>query len=605
MANDSKRVSELSIATSLANTDRVVVLTDPSGSANVKTITLGNLGSSLAANGFPIANSTQLGVFKVGDGLSIAANGVLTAPLPVANTSAYGVVKIGNNLSVNATGFLSATSQAVNTGNIYFTDNLISANNKDILISAENSHIVSIASNNAVQIVFTGDGYPYGNGANQTYVWVQNDYTAMYAESYDATANVQVNFERDHYANGAIAHYGSFSNNTTSVNYSYTVSPNFDYDGYAVDIQPSTVFGNKLSIYPTADYDIHLFESGSNGAITLGNYNETTFRVYGPGGSNNGGGQYGNDIRAYLVSNAGFYLSTNNENYTWKFNSEGAIIAPTQSSNARTGTGQVLKLGDNNNQLVIVGASTNSTNQTAARLVIAGADGTDTGEGGDIYLWAGQSGANGGTGGDIKVDAGNANNSEGGTIKIRGGSSNSATGGFIEIRSGAGSVGAPIDLYTWSNTTNDWHNINFSANGDLTIPAALRFKSPADNTDPVYIVKNDVDNNLTVVELYIGDDGTSQINSHYPTNGSTDYFAIMSTNVGLHHLFGSDGSYRNAGGVYFADDTVQNTAFQKVAAPAHSDSSGSVGQIAWDSDYLYICTATDTWKRIALDATGW
>jgi hypothetical protein len=27
---------------------------------------------------------------------------------------------------------------------------------------------------------------------------------------------------------------------------------------------------------------------------------------------------------------------------------------------------------------------------------------------------------------------------------------------------------------------------------------------------------------------------------------------------------------------------------------------GSVGDIAWDSDYIYICTATNTWKRLAL-----
>jgi hypothetical protein len=29
-------------------------------------------------------------------------------------------------------------------------------------------------------------------------------------------------------------------------------------------------------------------------------------------------------------------------------------------------------------------------------------------------------------------------------------------------------------------------------------------------------------------------------------------------------------------------------------------STGTVGQICWDSDYIYVCTATDTWKRVAL-----
>ena len=31
-----------------------------------------------------------------------------------------------------------------------------------------------------------------------------------------------------------------------------------------------------------------------------------------------------------------------------------------------------------------------------------------------------------------------------------------------------------------------------------------------------------------------------------------------------------------------------------------ADATGTTGQIAWDSDYIYICTATDTWKRVAL-----
>lgn len=36
--------------------------------------------------------------------------------------------------------------------------------------------------------------------------------------------------------------------------------------------------------------------------------------------------------------------------------------------------------------------------------------------------------------------------------------------------------------------------------------------------------------------------------------------------------------------------------------PALSTSSGTTGSIRWDSDYLYVCTTTDTWKRVALSA---
>jgi hypothetical protein len=34
--------------------------------------------------------------------------------------------------------------------------------------------------------------------------------------------------------------------------------------------------------------------------------------------------------------------------------------------------------------------------------------------------------------------------------------------------------------------------------------------------------------------------------------------------------------------------------------PASSSANGSIGEICWDTSYIYVCTATNTWKRIAL-----
>lgn len=36
------------------------------------------------------------------------------------------------------------------------------------------------------------------------------------------------------------------------------------------------------------------------------------------------------------------------------------------------------------------------------------------------------------------------------------------------------------------------------------------------------------------------------------------------------------------------------------SAPSSSTATGTVGEIAWDSSYIYVCTATDTWKRVAI-----
>ena len=37
-----------------------------------------------------------------------------------------------------------------------------------------------------------------------------------------------------------------------------------------------------------------------------------------------------------------------------------------------------------------------------------------------------------------------------------------------------------------------------------------------------------------------------------------------------------------------------------VTAPASATSTGLAGQIATDANYIYVCTATNTWKRVAI-----
>ena len=35
--------------------------------------------------------------------------------------------------------------------------------------------------------------------------------------------------------------------------------------------------------------------------------------------------------------------------------------------------------------------------------------------------------------------------------------------------------------------------------------------------------------------------------------------------------------------------------------PTGAAATGTIGTIAWDASYIYVCTATDTWKRVAID----
>lgn len=36
------------------------------------------------------------------------------------------------------------------------------------------------------------------------------------------------------------------------------------------------------------------------------------------------------------------------------------------------------------------------------------------------------------------------------------------------------------------------------------------------------------------------------------------------------------------------------------STPASASATGTTGQITWDANYIYVCTATNTWKRVAI-----
>lgn len=67
---------------------------------------------------------------------------------------------------------------------------------------------------------------------------------------------------------------------------------------------------------------------------------------------------------------------------------------------------------------------------------------------------------------------------------------------------------------------------------------------------------------------------------------------------------------RNAAGVVevssgtagtFRDLIVRNLRMSApTLVPASASATGSEGQFAWDADYIYVCTATNTWKRVAI-----
>ena len=54
------------------------------------------------------------------------------------------------------------------------------------------------------------------------------------------------------------------------------------------------------------------------------------------------------------------------------------------------------------------------------------------------------------------------------------------------------------------------------------------------------------------------------------------------------------------GGIETGNLAVTGDTVIATETPASASATGTAGQIAWDASYIYICTATNTWKRVAI-----
>jgi hypothetical protein len=68
---------------------------------------------------------------------------------------------------------------------------------------------------------------------------------------------------------------------------------------------------------------------------------------------------------------------------------------------------------------------------------------------------------------------------------------------------------------------------------------------------------------------------------------------------GNNYIFGSSGQ------ITFPNATVQTTAYTGLTTNGTktSTATGTAGQTSFDSNYFYICIATNTWRRVALGST--
>ena len=98
--------------------------------------------------------------------------------------------------------------------------------------------------------------------------------------------------------------------------------------------------------------------------------------------------------------------------------------------------------------------------------------------------------------------------------------------------------------------------------------------------------------------------GTEDRNNLLKVNGNGN------VNINYGNLDVTDGSVSATDGI-FSGDIIANGQVEVESlsvsslntAPASATATGTTGQIKYSEDYIYVCTATNTWKRTAI--TTW
>ncbi len=178
----------------------------------------------------------------------------------------------------------------------------------------------------------------------------------------------------------------------------------------------------------------------------------------------------------------------------------------------------------------------------------------------------------------------------------------------------------PSEGVIWSNTR------IFESPDDLTTNGAgdlqVVYKQPDDSFARRFTVKDtgvDVVGSITSGDITLGTaTRANTLRAHFSDGSYTDYkgfgiefnrepcylrptrYCDKDLNIGAHD---DSKDWRNIN----IKSTSGTRFFGPVIIPTHTPASasdaGTTGQITWDADYIYVCTATNTWKRAAL--TTW
>jgi hypothetical protein len=106
----------------------------------------------------------------------------------------------------------------------------------------------------------------------------------------------------------------------------------------------------------------------------------------------------------------------------------------------------------------------------------------------------------------------------------------------------------------------------------------------------------------TISNIFFADAAASNVGRIYYDH-SSDFLAIHTNSTERARIDSSGrllvGTSSDSGGALFQ---VNGNRIRVATAktPSSASDTGTAGEICWDADYIYVCTATNTWKRTAI-----
>jgi len=196
----------------------------------------------------------------------------------------------------------------------------------------------------------------------------------------------------------------------------------------------------------------------------------------------------------------------------------------------------------------------------------------------------------------ITVDFGN-----GGTVLYTGGST-TGTGGLVYNTSPtfATSIDGSATFSAFASSTlltigsNNTNTITTTNGTTVTLGTAASYaKNTRIITNPNFSTTNGFAANA-VYYVASATTNSTTVTLALTYNGSANNFGTQSYSSNNSVTIGSSSN------VKFSNNVTLNGILSTPQQTQTSTSPGTPGQISWDSGYIYVCTATNTWKRVAL-----